>query len=279
MWDRNRLVQPPDVTLYLLLHYSEFYPSAVVRRSGPVIDLQRHADAKLGAVRFQSSLGEMKLDEYLVHPGSKSQGMIVVRRGKIALEAYPGMREEDAHVLCSVTKTLAALVVALLEADGKVDPRRTIGAYVPALRGTEWDPIKVIDVLDMASGLDVLEVHTPAGEGDTAFGRMARALFNVPSPNGKLEKPLDVIRSVKRLREPGRRFEYSSVNTQVLVLLAEAVEHRRWTEIFTERVWSKMNAEGDLQVTIAPDGVPIAAGFVSARLRDLARIGMLYTPS
>ena len=90
---------------------------------------------------------------------------------------------------------------------------------------------------------------------------------------------MDVIRSVKRLREPGRRFEYSSVNTQVLVLLAEAVEHRRWTEIFTERVWSKMNAEGDLQVTIAPDGVPIAAGFVSARLRDLARIGMLYTPS
>ena len=52
MWDRNRLVQPPDVTLYLLLHYSEFYPSAVVRRSGPVIDLQRHADAKLGAGPF-----------------------------------------------------------------------------------------------------------------------------------------------------------------------------------------------------------------------------------
>jgi CubicO group peptidase (beta-lactamase class C family) len=88
-----------------------------------------------------------------------------------------------------------------------------------------------------------------------------------------------VIRSAKRLGPPGQSFDYSSLNTSLLALLAEAVENKRWHEIFQERVWAKMTVEGDMQVGIAPDGTPQAHGFIATRLRDLARYGMLYTPS
>jgi CubicO group peptidase (beta-lactamase class C family) len=62
-------------------------------------------------------------------------------------------------------------------------------------------------------------------------------------------------------------------------LLAEAVEGRRWADIFQDRVWGKMGVEGDMQVALAPDGTPQAHGLLSSRLRDLARYGLLYTPS
>lgn len=278
-WEWQDIFKTGDTSLYLFLHFSEFYPTKLVRRSGPMVVLERDEEAKVGSVRIKSALGEMSLDKYLVNPHSRAQGMIVVHRGKIAFEKYPGMRDQDSHLMMSIGKTMVSLVIALLEAHGKIDVQRTIGAYVPTLRDTAWNAVKVIDVLDMASGLDVGESVESRNDPTSTFGRFVRAAFNVPGPDGKLEKHTDVIRSARRLRDPGPTFEYSSINTQVLVLLAEAVEHRPWADIFQERVWSKMNTEGDLQVATTPDGIAMPCGLCSVRLRDLARFGMLYTPS
>ena len=278
-WEWQDIFKTGDASLYAFLHFSEFYPSTLVRRSEPTVALERDADANIATVRIKSELGEMSLGEYLVNANSRAQGMVVVYRGKIVFEKYPGMRDHDTHLIMSVGKTMVNLVVALLETDGKIDVRHTIGSYVPALRDTAWAGIKVIDVLDMASGLDVGESVESRSNATSAFGRFVRATLNVPGPDGKLEKHTDVIRSAKKLRGPGPTFEYSSMNTQVLVLLAEAVEHRPWAEIFQERVWSKLNAEGDLLVAVTPDGIAMPCGLIAARLRDLARFGMLYTPS
>ena len=40
-----------------------------------------------------------------------------------------------------------------------------------------------------------------------------------------------------------------------------------------------MGVEGPLQVHLSPDGIAIVHGPMSINLRDLARLGMLYTPS
>ena len=65
----------------------------------------------------------------------------------------------------------------------------------------------------------------------------------------------------------------------MLVILAEEVEGERWHQIFDRRVWSKVGAEGALQLHMTPDGIVAAHGLVSSNLRDFARFGMLYTPS
>jgi CubicO group peptidase (beta-lactamase class C family) len=44
-------------------------------------------------------------------------------------------------------------------------------------------------------------------------------------------------------------------------------------------VWSKIGAEAPIQLHMSPDGIVAAHGLVSSNLRDLARFGMLYTPS
>jgi CubicO group peptidase (beta-lactamase class C family) len=272
------ILKSGDVPLYMFLHLSEFYPSTVVHRNGPMVALEQSPDMKIGAVRIPSPEGT-SLDEYLTNPGSRAQGMIVIHKGKIIFERYPGMREDDTHITMSVAKTMPALVIGVLEEEGRIDVEHTIGSYVPALNDTAWNEIKVIDVLNMASGLDVEETEQNRDDARSTFGRFLRAVLNVPGPDGKVEKHTDVIRSPKKLREPGHIYEYSSINTQVLVLLAQAVEHRSWAEIFQNRVWSNMNAEGDVQVCVTPDGIAMPYGLAAMRLRDLARFGMLYTPN
>jgi CubicO group peptidase (beta-lactamase class C family) len=47
------------------------------------------------------------------------------------------------------------------------------------------------------------------------------------------------------------------------------------TELFSERIWSRMGAEQDGYFTVDGIGTPFAGGGLSAGLRDLGRIGQL----
>jgi CubicO group peptidase (beta-lactamase class C family) len=65
----------------------------------------------------------------------------------------------------------------------------------------------------------------------------------------------------------------------MLDLLVERVSGQRVAEFVSDRVWSKLGAEGDAIVALNLDGRAGMYGMFSSRLRDLARYGMLYTPS
>jgi len=139
--------------------------------------------------------------------------------------------------------------------------------------------IKVIDVLNMGSGLDIREAKLYPNDYSANFARLVHNIFNVPGKDGRVESQLAVIQSAKPTKPPGEYFEYSSVNSQVLVMLAEEIDHRPWAEIFESRIYSKLSAEADASVMLSPDRVAVPCGFLSMRLRDLARFGLLFTPS
>ena len=44
-------------------------------------------------------------------------------------------------------------------------------------------------------------------------------------------------------------------------------------------IWSRIGAESDAQVLVSPVGAPGVHGYFNSTLRDLARFGLLYTPS
>lgn len=79
--------------------------------------------------------------------------------------------------------------------------------------------------------------------------------------------------------EPGYYYHYSSLATQILGFLVEQVEDQRLSDIVTDRIWSKMGAEGDATLGLNDAGNAGIFAFMSSRLRDKARYGMLYTPS
>jgi len=276
--DVSAVLSGGDIALFGLLNYSELQRMAVIARTGQVMELAVAQNPNIGKVKFKTDLGNKSLDDYLADPESRVQGFIVVHRGRIVYEKYPGMKPNDYHIWMSTTKVAASLMIRLLEEDGLIDVSRPVTAYLPWMKGTNWEGVKVIDVLDMKSGLDILEDRKTRDDPDSTARRMILSNAGLPY-KGKVETLQEVFTSAKRLIPIGQAYEYSSINTLTLVYLAEAVTGRRWSELFHERVWSKMGVEGDMLMGVNADGLALANGEANTRLRDMARFGMLYTPS
>ncbi|MEJ8566119.1 serine hydrolase domain-containing protein [Elongatibacter sediminis] len=267
-----------DPNLYTFLHWEEFIPHNLVRRNGAVSVLSTRPDERVAGVRAESSLGEMPLDALIEDPRSRIQGWLVVHRGRIIFETYPGMREDDHHLWFSVSKTLAGLAVGLLEQDGLIDVQLPIDDYLPEIGASHWGGIRIIDILDMASGLDLHENEQSRTDRFHTVGAFFRIELGDTSDLGQLTSD-QILFSAGEAKPPGEVFEYSSLNTKMLGLLAERVSGQRLADFLSERVWSKMGAEGDGLLGVNREGGPAVYGMMSSRLRDLARYGMLYTPS
>ena len=276
----NQLLAGGEVSAYWSGHIARHMRTAILPRRQATRALEVHPDKSLGTLTAPTRLGALSLDEFLTDARSGARGFVVVHKGRVVFERYPGMRPDDSLLWASNAKPLASLLVDLLVDDGKLDVQRTMGDYLPDFRGTAWESIRVLDVLDMTPGLDTEE--NDATRSDPGSIAIRTFLAELGAPNfrtGKLETVRDVLKSAKKTHEPGTSFDYGSPVAQALVLLTEEVAQQRWSDMLDDRVWSKLYAEGPLQVHLAPDGTAAAHGVVSSRLRDMARFAMLYTPS
>ena len=59
----------------------------------------------------------------------------------------------------------------------------------------------------------------------------------------------------------------------------EAVTGRSYAELLSTEIWQKIGAESAAVIAAPRRGVPVAHGGVSSTLRDLARFGLLFTPT
>ncbi len=274
------LLKGEDEALYWTTHVANSMPTAILPRVLPTKMLERNIEPGVGRVKAETFLGELELEEFLVDSRSFAQGIVVVHKGEVVYEKYPGMRPEQSHLWASNAKPLSSLLIDLLIDEGLIDQEQTFGHYVPDFRGTAWENIRIIDILDMTPGLDTEEDSQTRQDPDSIAIRTFLAEFNEPYARaGRVETLREILKDARKTREPGTSFDYGSPVTQALVLLTEEVTQKKWADSFQEKVWSRMYVEGSLQVHLAPDGTAAVHGLVSSRLRDMARFGLLYTPS
>jgi CubicO group peptidase (beta-lactamase class C family) len=256
-------------THYLYLHTLEFYRNSWIYRDGPVSELPSRPDPAVAALPTVSQLGALPLVEYALHPESRIDSLIVVRGGEIVYEAYPRMEPNERHLYHSVSKPFAALVMAILEEQELLDTHMPVETYLPEVRGSGWEGVPLLDVLDMASGIDCLEIASEFEDPESAHNKWQAA-----------DDVAGYVAKIPRLRPSGEAFQYTSVNTFLLAWTLERVTGRPYNELVSRHVWSKLGAETDAVVSWDHDGPATGAHWgLSTRLRDLARFGLLYTPS
>lgn len=95
----------------------------------------------------------------------------------------------------------------------------------------------------------------------------------------KAWRTFDYLKTLGRASAPGKNFVYSSANTLVLAWLIEKVTGRAVYDVLSERVWSKIGAESDAQLVVNRRGIAVSHAGLTATLRDIARFGLLFTPS
>jgi len=268
-----------DESVYFSMRASEILKTAMLPRRVPTMPLGEQLMPEIGAIEAETeNFGTLTLNAFLARPDSYAQGYLVIHKGNVVFESYPRMRPSDHHLWMSAAKPTASLLVEMLISDGRIDENTPMSDYIKEFKGTAWDNVTVSHTLNMGGGLNIEENTETRADPDSIATRMFSAEFNLPY-KGKVERLVDVLADAKKESEPGLKFDYASAYTQALVLLIEAVTQERWHQMFDREVWSKIGAEGPLQVHTTPDGVAIAHGVISSRLRDMARFGMLFTPS
>jgi len=271
-----------DVSRFAYLHASEIFPSAVIHRYGPVSELAVAPNPKVGAYRVKAENGADEALSQYVTGGHGIDGFIVLHHGRIVYEAYPRMRLQDKHLLLSVTKAFIGTAVGILEDRGQIDVHRTVAEYIAVLKGTPWGQVTVRDVLEMASGMEGSnESYT---DPQNKHYQYEASLGWQPTTPGMPEAvgqgdTYRYLASLKQVRRPGETWAYTSANTAILAWLLEEITGNSIADVLSERIWSEIGAEADAFIVVNNKGVAAAHGGMSSTLRDLARFGLLFTPS
>jgi CubicO group peptidase (beta-lactamase class C family) len=152
---------------------------------------------------------------------------MMVHEGKIVYETYPGMNPMDQHVWMSPGKATVGLVIAQLEAEGKLDMDKQVVDYLPEFKGTNWDGISMLDAANIATALQLEETLEAIVDPGSIIVRFFSAEFGAPNPaSGKVENWLNILKEAEKIEgeAPGYRFRYSSAVTQIFVVIAERRE-------------------------------------------------------
>ena len=271
-----------DHTLFYLQNFASVMRTDLVAPNPVYKPFEYALDPAIEDITIATdSEGPLALKEYINHPTFRHQGLLMVHRGKVVYEAYPGMSPTDVHLWASASKTFTGLLAASFIEDSRVDPSQSVTEYAADLVGTAWDNVRVIDLINHTTGLDIEETNDSILNPDSMFVRFVRATFGVTDRSVEIEDWLSVLREVKPLKgeAPGERFRYSSLNTHVLGMVLEGVTDLRVSDIIGQEIWGNLQARMPLLVHLAPDGQGLNLGIISSSLQDMAKFGVLWTPS
>jgi CubicO group peptidase (beta-lactamase class C family) len=140
--------------------------------------------------------------------------------------------------------------------------------YVPGLEGTEYGKTSIRDLLHMSSGVQFKEDY--GGQDDDEKFEEA-LLFGAAD-----QKPTSIVaRFNTRVAEPGTRWNYAAPEPYILGLVLRGATEMPVADYLRAKIWEPIGAEADASWVLDVSGQEMTHGFVSAVLRDYARLGRL----
>ena len=259
----------------------QLFPTAIVHRAGPVRPLPQRPMPALADFPVTTPAGAMPFDAFLHSDQSTALGLVILHRGSIVFERYPRMKDYQKPVYWSVAKVLPATLIRIFKERGEIDVSRPIEAYLPELGDSALAGVSVRDILDMASGLDCADEYE---DRDSCYYQYSIAIgdgYRDPADAAAPDNPYDFVAALQVARQgpPGERFSYSGLNTFVLAWLVEKLTGHPFQDVLSREIWTKLGAEADAAYIAYRYGIPLTHGGFMARPRDLARFGLLFTPS
>jgi CubicO group peptidase (beta-lactamase class C family) len=182
----------------------------------------------------------------------------------------------------SVTKAFIGTAVGILEDRGQIDIQRTIGEYVAGLKATPWGQVTIRNALEMASGMEgANESYTdPANKHYQYEASLGWQPTTPEMPESVAQgDTYRYVASLKQVRPQGEAWAYASVNTAVLGWVLEEITNKSIADVLGEEIWSKIGADADALIVVNNKGIAASHGGLITTLRDLARFGLVFTPS
>ncbi|ANM30896.1 beta-lactamase [Acidobacteria bacterium Mor1] len=209
--------------------------------------------------RFQDR--ELTVDDYIRE--MRVAGVIALKGDRVLLERYALGNDASSRWLSfSVTKSVTSMLIGAAIQDGyieSVDDR--VVDYLPRLKGSAYDEVTIRQVLQMASGVGWNEDYTDETSDLSRAPLGSVALF-------------DYMRGLPAEAAPGKRFNYSTGETNVAGALLRAAIGNNLSVYLEDKIWRPFGMESDAAWTLdRPRGEELGGCCLNATLRDYARIG------
>ena len=202
-----------------------------------------------------------------------TDGCIVLKDGAVRFETYLNdMSADSLHLSQSVSKSLVGALVGIQIGRGLIDPESPVERIVPELARCGYAGARVLDVLDMRSGVRFVEDYL---DPDCEMGLLDRASGWKPHRPGEPGCVYDLILTLRQDRPHGGTFQYRSIETDLLGWVLERSTGRHLCALMEECLWGPMGAEADAYYTTDRAGTALGDGGLNATLRDYARFGLL----
>jgi CubicO group peptidase (beta-lactamase class C family) len=254
-------------------HIAEIFPTAIISRGAePAAPLHRSPEPLSDlpcpdADGSPSTVGA-------VMAATNTDGWMVLRGDRIFAEEYAGaMGPATLHLLMSVSKSVVGIVVGALVGKDVLNVEEQVTAYVPELEQTGYRGATVRHLLDMRSGIAFSEDYLDPAAGvrvlEQAVGWAPRRTPNVPTTLRGF------LLTLRQGSSHGGPFDYRSCETDVLGWVCEAAAGKRFPELASELLWSRLGVDFDANIGVDSEGSGMFDGSISAALCDLARFGVM----
>ena len=179
---------------------------------------------------------EKALEDFMKE--QKVAGLLILQDGKIRLERYAlGHSESNLWSSLSVAKSVTSTLVGVAIKDGyikSVDDYVT--DYIPDLKGSAYDSVKIRHLLTMTTGIRWNENYT---DPDADIAR-----FSTDSIEPGMNATVSYMRRLPAEAEPGKKLVYSTVKLTCWVSLSAQLPIKPYPTTFPRRsgfltVWNK----------------------------------------
>ena len=190
--------------------------------------------------------------------------VIVIHNGVIQLEWYgEGWNRDRLTESQSMHKTLMGLAIGILIGDGLIaDVTDPVGNYIAEWRGDPRGEITLEQLLQMSSGLDQYPFTL------NPFADDLKWLNSGDSVTPLLGTPLAGW-------EPGSRYDYNNLNSELLGLVVERVTGQRYADFLQQRVWLPIGADRAHVWLDRENGVAHTSCCLATPAMDWAKFGLL----
>ncbi len=201
-----------------------------------------------------------------LHDEYETIAFLVIKNDSIWHEKYyDGFDENSKSNSFSMAKSIVSSLLGRAIMDGHIKSLdQPVADFFPEFSKGKGSELTVGDLSSMSSGLNWDESYY------SPFSITTRAYFD--------DNLREVILGLEVVKEPGKKYNYLSGNTQLLGMIIEKATGKSLSENLSENFWKPMGCENEAlwQLDSKEGGLEKAYCCIASNARDFARFGRLY---
>ena len=260
-YDGYVLTDRGDAQIVRFRNWDRFNPVRQIRAGDYTLELP--------ARRFDWSQFSYEVDgesftlhDYMVN--NHTGGVLVIKDGELLLEHYGlGNDEHTLWISFSVSKSVTSMLLGAAIKEGYIESvNDPVSDYLPRLRGSSYDAVRIRDVLQMASGVEWNEDYTDLSSDVATY------------PSDRIIDIQRYLGTKPRVAAPGEVFNYSTAETDLVGAIVRAAIGNNLATYLENKMWKPFGMEFDANWGIHGDEGERGGCCMNITLRDYGRIGL-----